>query len=93
MPQTTENNCIAVEKRIIYYINVKSVSFISEKKSSVNFVVGEDSSDSEPETSSLTHAETQTDLEPSLYSPLWRTSPPRSTEESLKIFNSEVKVQ
>ncbi|XP_078313905.1 3-hydroxy-3-methylglutaryl-coenzyme A reductase-like [Crassostrea virginica] len=66
-----------------------SVQPQNEKKSSVNFVVGDDSSDSEPETSSLTHAETQTDLEPSLYSPLWRTSPPRSTEESLKIFNSE----
>lgn len=63
-----------------------------EKECEVNFVLGEDSDDSEADTS-LKHVETQTDVNALSYSPLQRIpslSPPRSTEECLKILNSEV---
>lgn len=63
-----------------------------EKECEVNFVLGEDSDDSEADTS-LKHVETQTDMNALSYSPLQRIpslSPPRSTEECLKILNSEV---
>lgn len=55
-------------------------------------MLGEDSDDSEADTS-LKHVETQTDVNALSYSPLQRIpslSPPRSTEECLKILNSEV---
>lgn len=63
-----------------------------EKECEVNFVLGEDSDDSEADTS-LKYVETQTDMNALSYSPLQRIpslSPPRSTEECLKILNSEV---
>lgn len=62
-----------------------------EKECEVNFVLGEDSDDSEADTS-LKHVETQTEMNALSYSPLQRIpslSPPRSTEECLKILNSE----
>lgn len=63
-----------------------------EKECEVNFVLGEDSDDSEADTS-LKHVETQTEMNSLSYSPLQRIPslrPARGTEECLKILNSEV---
>ncbi|XP_048735547.2 3-hydroxy-3-methylglutaryl-coenzyme A reductase-like [Ostrea edulis] len=90
MPPTNTENTESTTPEIVPKVQ-RQDNFTSEKVDKVEFVVGEDSSDSEPE-NSMTHVETQTDLDSSMYSPLQKIppfQPPRTTEECVQILKSE----